>query len=276
MIDPLSRQPFAGNLIPASRLDPVGAKLAQLWPVPNVAGAAPGNRNFATNSVDKVRGDNYIARVDHVVGAKDRLYGRYLKFRSPVQQGRVYPNPAADSTIDQLSDQFHVTVNWLHSFRGTLMNELRYNYNRRTNEDPSLYPSTIAGDAGLRGVALDGTPTISVTGFTGIGPGNQYRFAGPGFQHQIIESMSWFRGKHQFKFGGEWRSSQLTDIWGTSRSGAFSFNDVATGRGFGVAALLLGWPTKVNVDTGDTTTVSNYYALYMQDDWKVTSRLTLN
>ncbi|MBS1827588.1 MAG: TonB-dependent receptor [Acidobacteria bacterium] len=276
LIDPLSRQPFAGNRIPTSRLDPVGAKLAQLWPAPNVPGAAVGNRNFATNSVDKVRGDNFILRADHVIGPKDRIYGRYLKFRSPVEQGRVYPNPAADSTINQLSDQFHITTNWLHSFRGTLLNELRYNYNRRTNEDPSLFPSTIAGDAGLRGIAQDGTPTISVTGFTGIGPGNQYRFAGPGFQHQIIDSVSWFRGKHQFKFGGEWRSSQLTDIWGTSRSGSFAFNDVATGRGFGVAALLLGWPTTVSVDTGDTTTVSNYFALFLQDDWKLTSRLTLN
>jgi outer membrane receptor protein involved in Fe transport len=276
VLDPLTRQPFPNKIIPPSRLDPIGSQLARLWPAPNVAGAPSGNRNFQQNAVNKVTGDNYILRVDHIASSKDRIYGRYLKFRSPVEQGRVYPNPAADTVINQLSDQFHITGNWLHNFTGTVLNELRYNYNRRTNEDPSLYPSTIAGDLGLRGVAPDGTPSISVTGFTGIGAGNQYRLAGPGFQHQIIESVSLYRGKHSLKVGGEWRSSEMPDIWGTSRSGAFAFNDVATGRGFGVAALLLGWTNTARVETGDTSTRMNYFAGFLQDDWKVTPRLTLN
>lgn len=276
LIDPLTREPFPGNRIPENRLDPVGAKLALLWPTPNVAGAPSGNRNFQQNAVNKVTGDSYIFKADHVLSSKDRISGRYLKFRSPVEQGRVYPDPAADTAINQLSDQFHITGNWLRNMSPTLFNEVRYNYNRRTNEDPSLYPSSIAGDAGLRGVAQDGTPNINVVGFTAIGPGNQYRYAGPGFQHQIIDSVTWTRGKHQVKFGGEWRSSQLVDIWGTTRSGGFSFNDVATGRGFGLAALLLGWPTSVTVETGDTDTRMNYFSGFIQDDWKVTPRLTLN
>lgn len=276
VIDPTTRQPFASNIIPQSRLDPIGAQLARLWPAPNVPGAPSGNRNFRQNAVNRVTGDSYIARVDHVLTAKDRVYGRFLKFRSPVTPGRIYPNPAADTVGDQLSDQYHLTGNWTRNLTNSIFNELRYNYNRRTNEDPSLFPSTLAGDLGLRGVAPDGTPNINVTGFSAIGAGNQYRLAGPGFQHQIIESVSLLRGKHQIKFGGEWRSSQMPDIWGTSRSGAFSFNDVATGRGFGLAALLLGWPTSANVDTGGTNTFMNYFAAFIQDDWKVTPRLTLN
>ena len=276
LIDPVSRQPFPGNRIPANRLDPVGAALTKLYPAPNVPGAPSGNRNFIRNAVNRTSGDSYILKLDHTLSAKDRLSGRYLKFRSPVQPGRVFPNPAADTVGDQLSDQFHITANWVRNVRASLFNELRYNYNRRTNEDPSLYPSTITADVGLRGVAQNGTPNINVTGFNSIGPGGQYRLAGPGFQHQIVESASWLRGKHQVKFGGEWRSSEMPDLWGDSRAGQLGFNDVATGRGFGVAALLLGWTNTATVNTGFTSARMNYFAAYVQDDWKVTPRLTLN
>lgn len=276
LIDPVSRQPFAGNRIPANRLDPVGAALAKLYPAPNVPGAPSGNRNFIQNAVNRTTGDSYILKLDHTLSAKDRISGRYLKFRSPVQPGRVFPNPAADTVGDQLSDQFHVTANWVRNVGASLFNELRYNYNRRTNEDPSLYPSTITADVGLRGVAQDGTPNINITGFSAIGPGGQFRLAGPGFQHQIIESASWFRGKHQLKFGGEWRSSEMPDLWGDSRAGQLGFNDVATGRGFGVAALLLGWTNTAAVNTGFTSARMNYFAGFIQDDWKISSRLTLN
>lgn len=276
LIDPTIRQPFAGNRIPESRLDPVGAALARLYPTPNVPGAKSGNRNFNRNAVNKTTGDSYILKIDHVLSANDRIFGRYLKFRSPVKPGRIYPVPEADTVGDQLSDQFHFTVNWTRILTPTLFNELRYNYNRRTNEDPALTVSTIAGDIGLSGVAPDGTPNVSVTGYSAIGQGNQYRLAGPGFQHQIIDSLSWVRGNHQIKIGGEWRSSEMPDLWGTSRSGKLSFNDVATGRGFGLAALLLGWTNTAGVETGFSSARMNYFAGYIQDDWKVNSRFTLN
>lgn len=276
VLDPLTGQPFPGKRIPQARLDPVGSALAQLYPAPNVPGAASGNRNFNQNAVNKTVGDSYIVKIDHALSTKDRIFGRYLKFRSPVQAGRVYPNPAADTAGDVLSDQFHVTANWTRTLSPTVFNELRYNYNRRTNEDPSLFPSSIAGDIGLRGVAPDGTPNVNVVGFSAIGQGNQYRLAGPGFQHQIIESVSWIRGSHQLKMGGEWRSSEMPDLWGTSRAGSFGFNDVATGRGFGLAALLLGWTNTAAVESGFTSARMNYFAGYIQDDWKVSRRLTLN
>jgi len=276
LLDPVSRQPFPGNRIPANRLDPVGAALAALYPTPNVPGAPSGNRNFIQNAVNKTTGDSYIVKLDHSFSQKDRVYGRYLKFKSPVEPGRVFPNPAADTVGNQLSDQFHVTGNWVRNLRATLFNELRYNYNRRTNEDPSLTPSNINAEVGLRGVAQNGTPNLNITGFNSIGQGGQYRLAGPGFQHQIIDSVSWVRGKHQVKFGGEWRSSEMPDLWGDSRAGQFGFNDVGTGRGFGVAALLLGWVNTASVNTGFTSARMNYFAAYIQDDWKVTPRLTLN
>lgn len=68
----------------------------------------------------------------------------------------------------------------------------------------------------------------------------------------------------------------MPDTWGDSRAGSFSFNEVATGRGFGLAALLLGWTNTAAVNTGFTSARMNYFAGYIQDDWKVSPRLTLN
>src|SRR6185436_16446328 len=72
------RPPFAGNVIPASRLDPVGAKIAALYPAPNVAGRGSGNANFRANAAQRNPSNNYVGRVDHVFSEKDRLYGRAL------------------------------------------------------------------------------------------------------------------------------------------------------------------------------------------------------
>jgi len=202
LLDPLNGQPFPDNVIPRNRLDPIGSAIARLYPAPNVPGAPSGNRNFNQNAVNKTTGDSYILKIDHVLSQHDRIFGRYLKFKSPVRPGRVYADPAADTVGDQLSDQFHVTVNWMRNISPTVFNELRYNYNRRTNEDPSLYPTNFNGQVGLTGVAPDGLPAVSVTGYTSIGSTNQYRLAGPGFQHQIIESVSITKGTHQFKMGG--------------------------------------------------------------------------
>jgi outer membrane receptor protein involved in Fe transport len=76
------------------------------------------------------------------------------------------------------------------------------------------------------------------------------------------------------KFGFEFRSSDLVDSWGTTRTGRYQFNTVATGNA--LAALLLGWTTQVDVEAGITDTHSNYFAGFVQDDWKVSRHLTLN
>jgi hypothetical protein len=68
----------------------------------------------------------------------------------------------------------------------------------------------------------------------------------------------------------------MPDLWGTTRAGSFGFNDVATGRGFGLAALLMGWVNTANVNSGFTSARMNYFAGYFHDDWKLHPRLTIN
>jgi len=135
--------------------------------------------------------------------------------------------------------------------------------------------TTLAHDLGLKGVAEDGMPRVNVTGLTSLGSSSQYRDTRNNAIH-IVESLSRFRGKHALKFGGEWRAGPITEVSGSTRSGSFSFNDVATGRGFALAALLLGWTNSASADSGEIEARTDYYGLYVQDDWKISPRLTLN
>jgi len=183
-------------------------------------------------------------------------------------------DPSAQVSEGRIS---HITGSWLHVFRPSLINEVRLTDFRRWNATLAAgMNTTIAKDVGLKGVAQDGMPRINVTGLTSLGHSAQYSDQDPTNMVNFLDSLSWFRGKHNLKMGGEWRASPIQTAYGPSRSGAISFNDVATGRGFALAALLLGWVRQANVEEGDVDARTDYYGFYLQDDWKVSPRLTLN
>src|SRR5947209_12145298 len=275
VIDPLTRLPFSGNIIPATRLDPVGAKLAALYPAPNVAGARPGANNYIANTSDRVSGDTYFGKVDHIFNDRDRISGRFIEYPSTQVTGNAIPNRAEDPNAQsQNFNLINVSPSWFHTFGPTLFNEMRYTYSHRNGEFPSFEGYGIAGQVGLSGVPSDGVSEVNVTGLTSLGRSNQWRYLKPQITHTLDETLTWFRGKHNVKFGGEWRRSSNRDTWGTSASGQLGFNNVATGNA--LAALELGWVTTANVVTGDTITRTDYLGAFIQDDWKVTPRLTLN
>lgn len=278
LIDPLTRQPMPGNIIPASRLDPVGSKLAALYPAPNVPGAPSGANNFRANTVNATNAFSVIARLDHTISSKDRITTRFLDFRSTLRGGSVYPTPDADPSVaTEFLNNWNITQSWLHSFTPTLISDLRYTlFWREGKNDPLVPDNRIAEAVGLRGVDPSGMPTVSVTGYTGMGRGTQVRTFQHYYPQQFLESLSWFRGKHTLKFGGEARISGQRDLRGNTPFGSFGFNDVATGRGFGMAALLMGWANTAQVFVAGAHARTNYYGFYVQDDWKVTPRLTLN
>ena len=276
-LDPLNGQPFAGKVIPVNRQDPVGRALAAFFPAPNVPGAASGANNFRTNVVNNTRGDSYIGKLDHVLSMNDRLSFRYFTFSSPIIGGKATPEPAADPNgTDRKASHHHLTGTWFRTLSPTMFNELRGNFSTRGNDDPLAFDSGIAGRINLRGVNPDGMPRINLTGYTSLGWANQFRAGRPQKGYQITDALAIVKGSHNVKIGGEWRYSGRRDNYGTTRSGAFSFNDVALGRGFALGALLMGWVNSASVETGDVSTRSDYYSAFLQDDWKVTPRLTLN
>jgi outer membrane receptor protein involved in Fe transport len=274
VLDPLTRAPFPGNIVPGSRQDPVGAKLAALYTVPNRPGRA---NNYVANSSDYTSQEAFLGKVDHTISDRNRISGRFVEHPATQDAGSALPVRALDpNALNQTYNLINVSPSWFHTFGPTLFNEARFTYSIRNGEFPSFEGFGIAKQVGLIGVPGDGVPEVNVTGLTSLARNNQWRFLKPQITATTTEALTWFRGKHNLKIGGEWRHSKNRDHWGTSQSGQFQFNDVATGSGFGLASLLLGMPNAVNVITGDTTTRTDYLGAYIQDDWKISPRLTLN
>ena len=278
LLDPDTGQPFPGNIIPASRLDPVGSFFAKLYPTPNVSGAPSGVNNFIQNTSNKNQSDSFIVRLDHVFSPSDRIFVRHVDFRSEVRDQPIFPGNADPFGQNANSVDPFFTTTWHHNFSPTLINEARFTHSRRSNIHVELASgSNLVQESGLKGVPnTDGMARLSLTGLTGIGR-SFARIIEPQRTTQIHESVTSIRGNHTLKFGGELRHSHAPD-WGQDiRSGAFSFNDVAVGRGFALASLLLG-----RANTGEMRdnpllkSNSTYVGVYFQDDWKVSPRLTLN
>ncbi|MEO7648991.1 MAG: TonB-dependent receptor [Bryobacteraceae bacterium] len=273
-----ARTPFAGNRIPASRFDAVGRQLASFYPDPNVAGQPSGNANFRGNARTKDNPNNYVTRIDHVFNERDRIYGRFLASHSNTSDGATWAVEAVDPFHrTRTSKYFNGSATWFHNFKPTLINELRFNYDWRhfVNLNSGAY-SNLNQQIGLRGVKQEFGPRVTITGYTTLGEGsNMERIQSPIVGTHLTENLLWLKGSHSVKFGFEIRGSTNDDLNRNTAGGVFGFNNVATGHG--IAALLLGYVQNANVnEVLPIRSRINAYGGYIQDDWKIGTRLTLN
>lgn len=278
------RDPFPGNRIPLNRFDPVALNLLQYFPVPNLATGASGANNFRANNAILLVRDNITAKIDHNFTQNDKIQFRYLYNSDNVDRTSVFPVQAADDQIRNLRHQNYFYGSYTRIISPTVINELRYTFATRITHEQSFglgggFPSLL----GLSGVANDAFPTITTAGVTQLGSSTQERRQFPIRQHQVVDSVSMTLGRHSVKFGGEYRYSFNSEINRASVSGAFNFLPQASGlpgsasTGSGLASLLLGAPNSYNVrDTLPLERTSKYIAGFVQDDWTVSQRLTLN
>lgn len=276
--DPLNKVPFPGNVIPQSRLDSVGAKLAAYYPAPNVSGALSGKANFRANDPSNTVADDYVARVDHLFSDNDRVFGRFLGEPNHTVTASIFPTPGTDN-FGVLSHNYYYNASgtWYHNFSPSLINEARYTYTRRQALSISAGANTtLAQGLGLTGTNPDFFPTVTVTGFQALGnTSQQQRLQTPIRSDQYTDSVTFIRGKHQIKFGVEYRYSSNIDLYSPTAGGSFAFSDTATGSG--LASLLLGWVNSASrLETYELHTRADSYAGYIQDDWRVTPSLTIN
>ena len=280
ILDPISKLQFPGNVIPASRIDPIGQKLARLYPAPNVASdptRAPVN-NYVKNVSDSLNQDFITGRVDQMVGSKNRAYVRFSRVNSATTAAPVFPNDYADYRA-QIQDNKNLSIvgSWITNLRPTLINDVRYTYGNRYNlVEVSGTGSGKNGELGIKGVDADRFARITVTAHSTLGNVNaQKRIQTPILTQQAVDTLTWVKGRHQIKTGAEFRYSRNQDINTPTAGGVFAFSNRATNEG--MAALLLGFVNNGAIAATDPiNSRSDYYAGFVQDDWKVSSRLTLN
>jgi len=280
-----TRQPFAGNLIPASRIDPVAAKLNAYYPVANRApDSITGANNFRANYTQGLTRNNYTAKVDHNIGDKNRLTGRYIYNSDDLLNSTVFPVEAADTLNDTIRHQQFWYAAYTRIFSPNWLNDFRFTYGNRVNWAKSkgvggTWPSTL----GIKGVPDVAFPQIAANGVTAIGSNSQERQQFPIEQTQFVNNITVIRGRHTLKFGGEVRTSMNYEINRPTASGQFNFSPLGTGRpgatttGLGYASMLLGFATGFTArETDLLDRYSHYLAAFFQDDWTVSRDLTLN
>ncbi len=279
LTDPISREPFGNNTIPQSRIDPLARQVVGLYPAPNVPGditRAPAN-NFVNNASNALNQNFYTFKWDQNMSESDRLSVRFIWVEAPQVIPAVYPNEFADPRAGTRDNRHHnTTVNWIHNFSPTVINEFRFNWGDRLHINRSAARNSGKnGEFGIQGVNPESFARFSVNGLTRLVPNNQERIQTPIRTIEIVENQTVVRGSHQIKYGFTWRYSRNIDDQNNQTGGAFNFGNRATG--VGLAELLLGHVGSASINDADILDRrTDYFGVFVQDDWRATSKLTVN
>src|SRR5579864_3238273 len=281
------------NVIPAGKIDPLAAKLAALFPGPNVSGNSA--FNYIANPVENTHRSNFDTRIDQKFSDKDNSFIRF----SYEDQPRIIPSPFGNSIADGggffsgIEDNSYrsVALSETHVFRPTLVNEFRFGYNRiNTHRFQFNYNTDVSGEVGFPGVPF--TPINGGLPQLTFGDGSAPTLGSPTFlpsvelqnTYVLSDNLTWVKGRHTVKFGTEIRREEFTifqpaESRGTEDFGTgFTDNPANPGTGgLGLASFLIGL-----ADGGAINNLHNVdyhrpiYSFYTQDDWRVTQKLTLN
>ena len=277
-------------MIPASRQDPVARRLLDYWPLPNATGTADGRNNFIRlpNELNIFR--TYTGKVDHNFSSKHRAFVRYNHWFNLYQSGQNLPTEATGNnryrynTGAGFDDVYVVNPNFLIN--------VRYSFSRF---EQSFYPLAVGFDTNAAGFATGLSalipeqartfPQINVQGIQTLGT-NFVTNAFTNYHTGLVDFTRIIRG-HSLRFGMEHRlyrehnynfnfSSPGIDFSTDWTRGPLDTSPTAP-IGPGMASFLLGIPTGGRLDVNDSLAEqSTTSAAYIQDDWKITRRLTLN
>lgn len=282
IVDPLAgRVPFANNTVPRSRIDPISERILTLIPEQN--NPSDPTRNFVFNGVPsgKLNRDYAIGRLDYNLGPKDTLFGRYLYNQETQRSAPNLPAPANSGGRDFILRAQSVSLNWNKVLKPTLINSLNIGFTRYRNRLGTLNsfvkdyitPFGITNTLAAVDPLFWAAPSVSVPGYllpSEITP--NYRTMN---NYQIQENLLWSKGAHTVKFGADLRQIR-TFMFYTGGNGSTTFSNNYTGNN--VADFLMGFASQSTKTARATEWNSkvNYAGLFIQDDWKVARKLTLN
>jgi hypothetical protein len=292
ILDPLTKAPFQNNVIPRDRLSAVGLDLMSYYPDPTYA-TAPGlqpNNNYLFNVPRPERYNQHSLKVDHTFTAKDSAYGTVNWYKdNSVETGTsstcnntTLPTFPCDLSIKNEVFGFNET----HIFSPTLVNQGRIGYTY-TYTPSSARNGHIDfwGKYGVQpllvsfpGIPDKGIPTVNIPGFNAFSSSRTFVRDDPHWQ--FSDTLSWTRSRHTMNMGFNFLHYHTGNTDLSSQGGTLTFSNTSQGptSGYALADWLLGYPSstaKTPWRYRNDVNLNNA-AVFLQDDWKVDNRLTLN
>ncbi|MFN8006733.1 MAG: carboxypeptidase regulatory-like domain-containing protein [Terriglobia bacterium] len=286
-----TRQPFANNRIPQDRIDPVALTLLQRYPLPTSGGTA-NNYRRVDNEGDSQ--DQMDFRVDHRFTENDQMFARF-SYASDVASP-VTPLPDGSGVISSgvlaltKTPSYSLALHSLHSFDAGFFNEIRFGYTRRSIDRRALLLNIPPSESlGLPGIPTNSAfetelPTFLIDGEQQVGPAPNTDSVFRTDVTQLTDTVSFLKGRHSLKAGLDFRWERLDVVQPPSPTGQFRFSTLftdlpgTTGTGNALASFLLGQVQTFSIDLQNSVlrpraAIQEYF---IQDDWKVNQRLTVN
>jgi hypothetical protein len=285
--DPLTGQPFPGNVIPAGRIDPVARAIFDLLPEPNTPGANNYTRPDAVITDDA---DRLLGRVDVRLTDSDNVFARYIYTTRdrvlPGWFGGIIDGTSSSALADQGMKSHGLVAGWTRILSPSMVNEFRFSF---IKADSDLVQLPFGQDpppaAKVPGVPEDPLFSGGVTGMTILGFfGGGARIGSPDFspkfqhtrQYEFLNTLSWLKGDHQFKFGFNVLApmkNEYMDVPGMRGNLGFR----ATFTGNSVADFLLGYVSDSLLTTPYVVDQRHWAtSFFVQDDWKISPKVALN
>jgi hypothetical protein len=304
--DPATGQPFPGNRIPADRIDSVARNvLDQLYPEPNTAGTRQSNGqvidNYLINPIKHRQDNQFDVKIDHNLTSANRFFTRYSYQKTHRIQPATLEHGDAGATFGAgdgnvkaqglaFNDTHTLSMNWLNEFRfgwssvKFLMTPIDYGKN----------PAEAVGIPGINlNQATSAMTQLTFQNIRNLGANSNQPLITNQNDFQIFDNVTWIKGRHTLKSGGSITLRSREILNADTIVGVFNFNNnmtsncagqgpgctVNSNTGFDVASFMLGLVNSKNRNLFDANTYTEKrpeYSLYVQDDFRTTSRLTLN
>lgn len=275
-----TRDPFPGNVIPQNRFDSVSRNILPLFPAPT-NGQLQGN--YLAQNQTASRTNQWGLKIDHIFNEKHRIASSYFDSRYEDEGTSAYPGP-----LTTAFESGYPIKNYRLAYdtviRPNLLNHAVFGFNRHAYKFDSPFSTAgIPRQIGYRGVEQNGAmPQLNIGGIGTLGGGGrntQYNT-----NYFVGENLTWLKGRHNLKFGWEYRQQGFNQFALNEETSALTWDKgqtsstAAPNSGYGMASFLLGHihSARLGASTGPTGQRYKYHAAYVQDDFKVSPRLTLN
>lgn len=303
------RRAYAGNVIPLNEFDAVARKLLERYPLPTASGTA---NNFRRVANERTNQDQFDVRLDQHFSDRQQIFGRFSFLNEDASPVTPLPDGSGNLTQGVLGAQksrgYQAVGNYQRVFATSLLNELRFGYTRRSVDRRGLLlDAPPAQSLGLPGLPQNGAfgnqlPAFTIAGLQQLGPSTNTNSLFNTDVTQLFDALGWQRGRHSFKFGGDFRVERLNVLQPPAPTGLFNFTapfsnsrgtantvgpqpgNATTGTllagqtGHALASFLLGQVSNFSVDLQQKTIRprAKILELFAQDDFKLNSRLTIN